>query len=84
MRRELPIGIEHDHQRDALKIVSLGDHLRTDEHIDFAGMHGVERVFGSVALPRRIAIDARNPRRRQQRAQRFLDALRALTDAFKR
>ncbi len=82
MRRQLTIGIEHDDQRNALKIVPLCDHLSADEHIDFARMHRIERFLRSVTLPRRVAIDTRNLRCRQQRTQRFFDALRALTHAL--
>ena len=60
MRSKLPIGIKHDDQRDALKIVSFRDHLRADKHIDFASMHRIQRLFGSVAFSRRIAIDTRD------------------------
>ena len=82
MRRQLTIGIEHDDQRNALKVVPLRDHLRADEHIDFARMHRIERFPRGMTLSRRIAIDTRNLRGRQQGTQCFFDALCALAHAL--
>ena len=70
VRRQLPIRIQHDDQRDALKVVALRDHLRADEHIDIARMHRVERLL----RPRDAAASSRDRSAQSSRPAAMLAA----------
>ncbi len=67
----------HAHQRHALEVVPLGDHLRADQDVDGPLMHGVEQRFGAALAAGGVRIDARHACLREQRAEGLLDALRA-------
>ena len=56
----------HDsNQGDAVNVVTLGDHLRADEKIDFPRVHPGQHAFEVIAPAHRVAIDARDPRLRK-------------------
>ncbi|NKG01704.1 hypothetical protein GO287_03648 [Ralstonia solanacearum] len=71
------IGRHHAHQRHALEVMPLGDHLRADQDIDGPFVHGVEQRLGAALAAGGVGVDTRHARLRKQRAEGLLDALRA-------
>ena len=71
------VAAHHPHQRDAVNVVSLRDHLRAHQQIDLAGMQAGQHVLQIVAAAHRIAVHASNPRKRKDLAQPLLALLRA-------
>ena len=47
---------------DAVDVVALGDHLRADEEIDFAGVKAGEQALEIVAAANGVAIHAADAR----------------------
>jgi len=61
MRDELRVGVQHGDQRNAPKVVALGNHLRADKHVDRARVNGGERVTRGVAALGCVPIDTFYP-----------------------
>ena len=75
---EADVGRDDADERDARKIVPLGDHLRADEHVDLAVAEArQERVQRALAADRRRDRAARRARRARRRFDFGLDALGA-------
>src|SRR6266478_2767945 len=55
---ELRIRGDDSHQRNALKIVSLGHHLRADENIDFPGSKISKHLLVRALGADRVAVEA--------------------------
>ena len=53
------VGADHAHQRHAVDVVSLGDHLRADQQIEFAFVQGSSRRARSLRLPRTVSRSSR-------------------------
>ena len=71
------VGVEHDHQCEALEVVPLGDHLGADQEVDLAGVGRVDAARTARrrrATSRSSATDARG---REQLSQSLFEALRA-------
>ena len=64
-------------ERDAREVVPLGDHLRPDEHVEFAGSEAGEQRGERALAPNRVAIDPADARRRKPVAQMLFDLLGA-------
>ena len=75
-------AFEHDDETDLGKVVALGQHLRADQQADVARVHALQRLLERAAASHGITVDAGERHFREQRRQRFLDALRALPDGF--
>src|ERR1700737_2112927 len=71
------IGVDDSHQSDIRKIQSLGDHLSSEQDVDFARRHPIENS-GVRPLPaRRIEIHTGNPGAGKSLAQQSLHLLSA-------
>ncbi|OMP13723.1 nucleolar complex protein 14 [Corchorus olitorius] len=77
VREQRGIGRDHAHQRYALEVMPLGDHLRADQDVDAAFVHGVEQRFGAALAAGGIGVDAGDAGLRKQLAERLFDALGA-------
>ena len=77
------VGVQHDDQRDVRKVMALGQHLRADEDADLVAIDARQRRFELAAPAHAVAVDARERRVREQLPDRFLDALRALSDRLR-
>ena len=71
------IAAHHAHQRDAVNVVALGDHLRADEQIDLARVQARQQPFQIVAAAHRVAIHAPDARAGKNLRQPLLALLRA-------
>ena len=56
------VGVDRGHQRDAPEVVALGHHLRADQHVDLAGVHGAELRFERALEARAVGVDAGDAR----------------------
>ena len=82
---ECAVRVHRGHQRDAAEVVTLGDHLRADQHVDFAGVHRAELRLERALQPCAVGIDARHARGAavragQQHADLLLEAFGAAAD----
>ena len=74
---EPDVGADDADQRDARKVVSLGDHLRADEHVELPRGEPREQRRDRAAPADGVAIDAADARRGEERAHLRLDPLGA-------
>ena len=56
------VATHHAHQRDAVNVVALGDHLRAHQQIDFARVQARQQAFQIVAPAHRVAVHAPDAR----------------------
>ena len=56
------VGVDRRHQRDAAKVVALGDHLRAHQHVDLAGVHRAELRFQRAFEARAVGVHAGDAR----------------------
>ncbi|MNJ57070.1 hypothetical protein D3C77_526450 [compost metagenome] len=65
VREQHRIRIQHAHQAQPRKIMPLGHHLRADQDVDLARVHGGEQRFGTAFLARAVGINAQDARTRK-------------------
>ena len=73
---EAKVGRDDPDQRDAGKIVALGDHLRADEQVQLAPAEPPQHVLHRPAALNRVAVDAPGANRREQPLDLRLHAIR--------
>ena len=78
------VSINNANQADAGKIMTLGQHLGTDEQADFASVNGFKHALQFPFTLRRVAIDSCQANAGKRGFQIFLDALGTFTHGFKR
>ena len=66
------VGVDRSHQCDAPEVVTLGDHLGADQHIDFARVHRPELRLEGALQARGVGIDAGHAGPRQGLGELFL------------
>ena len=71
------IAADDTHQRDAMNVVPLGDHLRADEQIDFARVQPRQQPLQIVPAAHRVAIHAADARKGKDLRQPLFALLRA-------
>ena len=59
---EREIGADHAHQRDAVHVVALGDHLGADQQVDFAGLERAQHALEVGVAAHRVAVHASDAR----------------------
>ena len=79
--KEGRVGIDHHHQGEAAKVMTLCEHLGTDQQIDLAGMGGIEHLLRRAAPSGDIAVEAADARARKQRLQPLIESLGAATES---
>ena len=70
------IAAHHAHQRHAVNVVPLGDHLRADQQIDLARVQPREQMLQVVPPAHGVAIHAADPRAGKDLRQPLLALLR--------
>ena len=76
-REQTGVGIDHHHQRQAVEIVSLGQHLRAHQQIGAPGVHVVQKGLGRPLASCHVTVqaaDVRTGKKRRQRVFQFLSA----------
>jgi len=76
------VGAEHADQSEPRKIVSLGEHLRSDEDVDVSRVDAIENAGEGPLALRAVAVDAHDARSRECGGQRALEALRAVPEGY--
>ena len=56
------VGTDYAHQRDAVHVVSLGDHLGADEQVDFAGLKLAQHALEVGVAAHGVAVHASDAR----------------------
>ena len=74
---EAKIGAYNSDERDALEIVSLGDHLSSHKDIDLVCVDSIKERLRAAFQARGVGIDARNACLREKFGEVLLDALGA-------
>ena len=74
------VGTQDADQREARKIVALGEHLGADEYVDVARVHAIADGGERALAPRAVAIDARDAGGGKAVGQRALEPLRAVAE----
>ena len=74
--QNLSIGIQNQHESYVLKVVPLGNHLRSDEQIDLPAMDFGEGFFRFTLSRHAVAVDAQNPFPRERLSELLFNALR--------
>src|SRR6266436_5270763 len=70
------IRAHHTHERDAVHVVSLGNHLRAHQQIKLALVERVEHALEILIPAHRIAIEPPDPCRREHAVQQLFELLR--------
>src|ERR1700758_1171742 len=65
------VGPDHSDQRDAMDVVSLGNHLRSDQQIEFAFIEGAERALEIFFAADGVAIKPSDAGLREHPVQKF-------------
>jgi hypothetical protein len=60
--RERVVAAHHAHQRDAVNVVALGDHLRAHQQVDLARVQPRQQPFQVAAAAHRVAVHAADAR----------------------
>src|ERR1700757_5167771 len=68
---ESDVGPDHSDQRDAMDVVSLGNHLRSDQKIEFAFIEGAERALEVFFAADGVAIQPSDAGLREHPMQKF-------------
>ena len=68
---ERDVGADHSHQRDAVDVVSLGDHLGADQQIEFAFIESAERALEIFFAADGVAIQPSDAGLREHAVQKF-------------
>ena len=76
-REQAGVGIHHHHQRQAVEIVPLGQHLRAHQQIGAPGMHVVQKGLGRAFASCHVTVQAADVRAGEKRCQRVFQFLRA-------
>ena len=76
-REQAGVGIDHHHQRQAVEIVSLGQHLRAHQQIGAPGMHVVQKGLGRALASCHVTVQAADVRTGEKRCQRVFQFLGA-------
>ena len=77
------VRAHYAHQRDAMNVVALGDHLRADQQVDLAGVQPREQPLHIAAAADRVAIHAPDARVRKELLQPLLALLRSAPEKIK-
>ena len=76
-REQAGVGIHHYHQRQAVEIVSLGQHLRAHQQIGAPGMHVVQKGLGRALASCHVTVQTADMGTGEKRCQRVFQFLRA-------
>src|SRR5262245_43953620 len=76
-QRRARIYRHHAHQSHVREVMSLREHLRTDERIDASGAEVRERLLKHFPTRSRVAIDARDTQVREEQSEHLLELFRA-------
>ena len=79
-QRQRGIRRENSDQRHEREVVSLGDHLRSDQNVDLALSKTAKHALEVANVLHGVAVDASDARIREQFPQVGLDTLGALAD----
>ena len=74
------VSVENTDQSDIGQIVPLGEHLRAEQNLPFAGAHVFHQCIERAAPPGAVAVDAQYFRVGKALTQRFLQAFGALSE----
>ena len=74
------VGADDADEGDAVDVVALGDHLRADEEIDFAGVQALEDAFHVAAGADGVAVHAADAGVGKEFLQAFFALLRACAE----
>ena len=75
-KAESHVRPHHAHQRDPMNVVALGDHLRTDQQIEFAFIERIQRAFEVFTAAHRVAIQTSDARLRKHPVQQLFELFR--------
>ena len=71
------VGVDHPHEGDVGEVETLGDHLRAEQHVDFATADAIEDRGVRPLAGRGVHVHARDPRRGKPFHEQSLHLLRA-------
>src|SRR4051812_12817091 len=79
-QRQSGVDGNYAHQSDVVKIMTLREHLRTDQEIDLTVAEIQQGLFEFMTASLRVAIYASNTKPREAFAQNFFDLFSAFAD----
>ena len=74
------VGVQYDNEVKPRKIMAFGEHLRTDQNVDFVVSDAAVQIRPVVFVRGAVPIDADDGGLGQEGPQGFFDALRAVAD----